>query len=371
MVFAINGKFTSQRITGVQRVAYELTRAVQSGGLPTKELELVVPQNAVEPGMSLPRKRRQSWLTGNLWEQITLPIATSGQTLINFCNTSPLFKSGQIVMIHDMAVYDVPYAFSKKFLVWYRMNFSMLHRNAQLILTVSEFSKSRICHHLNIDESRVSVIYPGADHMDRVTSDRAILERLNLVKGSYCVIVGSLDPRKNLRRVLDAVKSLRQLDDVKFVIAGGANPRVFDSKDVVQENESNRIIWAGFVSDGELKALYGDAACLVFPSLYEGFGLPPLEAMYCGCPVIVSRQASFPEICGNAAIYCDATSVDDIAAKIALVMSDENIRIRYRDLGLQHVQRYRWDRAALKLSQVLYGEPHEETLELAVHSSAG
>jgi glycosyltransferase involved in cell wall biosynthesis len=370
MVFAINGKFTSQRITGVQRVAYELTRAAQMGDSPANRLEVVVPQDAVEPGISLRGKRRSPWLTGNLWEQIALPLATSGETLISLCNSAPLFKGRQVVMVHDMAVYDVPHAFSKKFLMWYRMKFALLHRNAQTILTVSEFSKSRICHHLGIDAQRVSVIHPGADHLDRVVADGGILTRLNLVKDSYCVIVGSLDPRKNLQRVLDAIKHLGHLPDIKFVIAGGSNSRVFDSSITAPDTVSKQVIWAGFVSDGELKALYGDAACLVFPSLYEGFGLPPLEAMYCGCPVIVSDRASLPEVCGEAALYCDATSVDDIADKISLMLGDAALRARYRELGERHARQFRWDRAARKLSKILYGESLEAAPSLTARSPA-
>jgi glycosyltransferase involved in cell wall biosynthesis len=371
MTFAINGKFTAQRITGVQRVAYELTRAVQLRGAPGGELEVFMPPDAVEPGTLLKRQRRFPWFRGNLWEQLTLPIAARGTTLVSLCNTSPLFKRSQVVMVHDMAVFDVPHAFSKKFLLWYRFRFSMLPRNAPMILTTSAFSKERICHHLNIDASRVAVLPPGADHLDRVVRDQAILQRLDLVKDSYCVIVGSLDPRKNLQRVLDAVDRLGHLQDVKFVIVGGSNARVFNAGRVAEQVVSKQVIWAGFISDGELKALYESAACLVFPSLYEGFGLPPLEAMYCGCPVIASKHASIPEACGRAAMYCDATSVDDIAEKISLMMSDRKVRQSYKSLGLRHAQRYRWDRAARDLLEILFGEINHRTFNLAAHASTG
>jgi len=368
--FVINGKFTAQRITGVQRVAYELTRALQAGNLRADEFEVVVPQNAANSGLALKRKRMCAWFKGNLWEQIALPLATNHQTLISLCNTGPLFKSNQIVMLHDMAVYDVPYAFSKKFRLWYKLKFWILHRQAKVILTVSAFSKERICHHLGIDEARVAVIPNGADHLDRVASDPGIFSRLRLAKGSYCVIVGSLDPRKNLQRVLDALPQLGHLRDIKFVVVGGTNPRIFGSGHAMEQQQSDQVVWAGFVTDGELKALYGDAACLVFPSLYEGFGLPPLEAMYCGCPVIVSSEASLTEVCGDAAMYCDAKSIDDIAAKISLMMSDKELRRRYREIGLRHAQQFRWDRAASKLLRVLYGEAYATAQQLSERPAA-
>lgn len=370
MPFAINGKFTSQPVTGVQRVAYELTRAMQMRALPGEELEVFVPDNVVEPGTGLKRQRRFPWLRGTLWEQITLPIAARGRTLLNLCNTNPLFKRGQVVMVHDMAVYDVPRGFSRKFRLWYRICFSILPRMQPVILTVSSYSKMRICHHLKIDETRVTVVNPGADHLDRVVSDSSVIGRLGLVKDAYCVIVGSLDPRKNLQRVLDAVDMLEHLPEVKFVIVGGKNTRIFNTEETRRSAHEKQVVWAGFVSDGELKALYENAACLVFPSLYEGFGLPPLEAMYCGCPVIASSRTSIPEACGDAAMYCDATSADDIAGKISLMMSDAGIRQHYRMKGTAHAREFRWEYSAQRVLEILYGRAGDPLPDLMPSASA-
>ncbi|MBP0589686.1 glycosyltransferase family 4 protein [Paraburkholderia sp. LEh10] len=371
MAFAINGKFTSQPMTGVQRVAYELTRAMQMRESPGNELEIFVPQNAMEPGASLKRQRRFPWLRGTLWEQITLPIAARGRTLVNLCNTSPLLKRRQVVMVHDMAVYDVPAGFSKKFLMWYRLCFSILPKLEPQVLTVSAFSKRRICHHLKIDESRIAVIPPGADHLDRVVPDHRVIDRLQIENDAYCVIVGSLDPRKNLQRVLDAIGNLSHLRDVKFVIVGGKNQRIFADEHMEEARLSRQVVWAGFVSDSELKALYEHAGCLVFPSLYEGFGLPPLEAMYCGCPVIASSRTSIPEACGDAAMYCDATSAEDIAEKISLMMNNSALRQQYREKGIAHAREYRWDYSAQRLLDVLYGNESEPLSELAPRPSVG
>ncbi|WP_176379633.1 glycosyltransferase family 4 protein [Paraburkholderia youngii] len=370
MAFAINGKFTSQSITGVQRVAYELTRAMQMRAAPGDEPELFVPQNAVEPGALLRPQRRFPWLRGTLWEQITLPIAARGITLLSLCNTNPLFKHSQVVMVHDMAVFDVPQGFSRKFRLWYRIVFTLLPRTHPIVLTVSTYSKMRICHHLKIDESRVKVVAPGADHLDRIVADPSVLKRLELNKDAYCVIVGSLDPRKNLRGVLDAIARLGHLRDVKFVIVGKQYPRIFSSAGVEHPLQSRQVVWAGFVSDEELKALYENAGCLVFPSLYEGFGLPPLEAMYCGCPVIASARTSIPEACGNAAMYCDAASADDIAAKIEQMMSDADLRQQYRSAGLLHAREFRWERAAQQVLEILDVKTGERLPELAPRASA-
>lgn len=373
MAFAINGKFTSQAVTGVQRVAYELTRAMQMHARPGYEPEVIVPQDAVEPGSLLEHQRRAPWLRGTLWEQITLPVTARGRTLLSLCNVSPILKRHQVVMVHDMAVYDVPHGFSRKFRLWYRVCFTLLPRTRPLILTVSAFSKARICHHLKVDESRVKVIHPAADHLDRIVSDPSIIERLGLEKDRYCVIVGSLDPRKNLLRALEAIAKLEHLSDVKFVIVGGKNARIFEGSAANAQLAANskQVVWAGFVSDGELKALYESAGCLAFPSLYEGFGLPPLEAMYCGCPVIASSRTSIPEACGEAAMYCDPTSADDIAAKIEQMMSDAHLRQRHRVLGLQHARQFRWEQSARKLLEVIYDESGVLMHELAPRASTG
>lgn len=371
MAFAINGKFTSQPVTGVQRVAYELTRAMQMRVSPGDELEVFVPRNTVEPGALLKWQRCFPWLRGTLWEQITLPIAARGVTLLNLCNTNPVFKRRQVVMVHDMAVYDVPRGFSKKFVLWYRICFFWLPRMEPMILTVSRFSRSRICHHLKIDGSRVAVVRPGADHLDRVISDHAITARLNLVRDAYCVVVGSLDPRKNLQCVLEAIDKLGHLGEVKFVVVGGKNARVFNSELAARTSHSKQVIWAGFVSDGELKALYENAGCLIFPSLYEGFGLPPLEAMYCGCPVIASSRTSIPEVCGEAAMYCDATSADDIAGKITRMMTDEGLRRHYRAIGLVRAREFRWDNMAQTVLEILQNRTGERLPGLTASASAG
>ena len=370
MHLVVNGKFTAQRLTGVQRVAYELMRAVRSTHAAADEMEIAVPGNAIESASPIDRKRQVPWLKGDLWEQIALPLATRGELLLSLCNSGPVFKRRHVVMVHDMAVYDTPHTFSWIFRTWYRVKFAMLVRRAPILLTVSSFSKSRICALLGADESRVRVVRPGADHFARIEPDRSIVERLSLTNVRYCVIVGSLDPRKNLQRVLEAVGKLGHLRDAKFVVVGGANPRVFAQGDGATVGDNPQIVRAGYVSDAELKALYAYAACLAFPSLYEGFGLPPLEAMCCGCPAIVSTHPAVAEACGDAAMYCDAYSPDDIAQRIEQMLTDDALRVRYKEKGLRHVQEHGWNRSARELMKILRGETYETEPAIAVRSTA-
>jgi glycosyltransferase involved in cell wall biosynthesis len=375
MHLVVNGKFTAQRLTGVQRVAYELMRAVRSVKASADEIEIAVPPNAVASASPIDRQRQVPWLKGDLWEQIALPLATRGELLLSLCNSGPVFKRRHVVMVHDMAVYDTPHTFSWTFRTWYRIKFAMLMRHAPILLTVSAFSKARICALLGVDESRVRVVRPAVDHFGRVASEPAIIERLSLAGIKYCVIVGSLDPRKNLARVLAAVERLGHLRDVKFVVVGGANSRVFASSGsnegaAATPRSNAQIVRAGYVSDGELKALYEHAACLAFPSLYEGFGLPPLEAMFCGCPAIVSRHPALAEACGDAAMSCDAESIEDISEKIERMLTDDALRESYRRKGWQHAHAHGWDKSARELMKILRGESYEAESAFAVRSAA-
>ncbi|WP_407655504.1 glycosyltransferase family 4 protein [Burkholderia alba] len=353
---AINGKFASQRLTGVQRVAHEFTAA----------LARLLPASAHNPTLVVPRDYSDAALPptlarrvvprfrGALWEQLALPFATRGQTLVSLCNIGPLFKRNQVLMIHDVAVFDFPEGYSLAFRIWYRFAFMLLKHNVRHILTVSKFSKERIVARLGVAPTDVSTIISGVDHFERIDADDTVLARLGLAYDRFVLVVGSLAPGKNLARILEAIAQLeRTHSDLKFVIAGGSNVKIFGTSTLADGVQANNVTWAGYVSDGELKALYENAGCFVFPSLYEGFGLPPLEAMSCGCPVIASREASLPEACGDAALYCDARDSADIAARIAQLMGDAGLRQRLRDEGRAHAGQFRWDRAAKQLIGVL------------------
>jgi glycosyltransferase involved in cell wall biosynthesis len=351
--FAINGKFLSQRTTGVQRVGYELTAAFLKLFPDGVDVPLLLPPNA-RASTAFPKASPVfRWLKGSMWEQIALPFASRGRTLISLCNIGPLLRRQQVLLVHDVAVYDLPENYSWKYRAWYRTAYAILSRNVSHIVTVSEFSRQRIIAHLGIAESRISVVRNGVDHLDRIESDAGILRRLNLRDDGYVLVVGNLSVGKNLARVLTAANRLSEKHDWQFVVAGGCDLRVFSSTAKLDGDLSKNIIAAGYVSDGELKSLYEHAACFVFPSLYEGFGLPPLEAMYCGCPVIVSREAALPEVCGDAAMYCDAYSADDIASKVTEMMSNRAMRDVWRERGRERARAFRWDDAARQLLHVL------------------
>ena len=159
----------------------------------------------------------------------------------------------------------------------------------------------------------------------------------------------SLSPHKNLAGVAEAATHLA-LQGVQTVVAGGLNSEVFSSR---QRAEHPHLRLTGYITDGELRALYEQAACLVYPSFYEGFGLPPLEAMSCGCPVVASRAASLPEVCGDAAAYCDPGDPADIARTVQLVVGDESRQADMRRRGTERARHFSWARAAESMLALL------------------
>jgi glycosyltransferase involved in cell wall biosynthesis len=161
--------------------------------------------------------------------------------------------------------------------------------------------------------------------------------------------VGSHSPHKNLAGVAEAAKLLGT-QGVDTVIAGGINTEVFSAGPA---GEHSHLRFAGYVTDAELRALYEQAACLVYPSFYEGFGLPPLEAMSCCCPVVAARAASLPEVCGEAALYCNPADPSDIARVVQQVVTDSAMQEDLRRRGAARARRFSWSRAAMSLFNLL------------------
>ncbi|MFD0671336.1 glycosyltransferase family 4 protein [Cohnella sp. GCM10027633] len=355
MKIFVNGRFLTQRMTGVQRYALELVkhwdelldRSEQVGGA---EVTILAPPNRIyEPELKRIKLREIGGFGGHAWEQLVLPLHARGGHLINLCNTGPLLKRKQIVTIHDMAVFEHPESFSWLFRFAYRIIQRTVGRTSRRIVTISQFSKSQLMKHCRVSESKIDVISLGLEHMERLSPDRTILETHGFANKSYILAVGSMDPRKNFLNVAKAIELLSEAD-YDVVVAGGTNAKVFGTSPMPS---SARLKWIGYVTDEQLKALYEGAACFVFPSVYEGFGLPPLEAMACGAPVIVARSSSLPEVCGEATEYCDPDNPTDIAACIERVMVDAELRERLTARGLERASRYRWDRCARETWEVV------------------
>nr|WP_281363499.1 glycosyltransferase family 1 protein [Paenibacillus lemnae] len=184
------------------------------------------------------------------------------------------------------------------------------------------------------------VIPHGREHVLAAAADPTVLDKYGLDK-PFVLAVSSMSPNKNFGSIVKAIQHLNRTD-VDFVIAGGTNPKLFKEQGELPES----VKYLGYVEDGELRSLYEHAACFVFPSFYEGFGFPPLEAMTCGCPVVASRTASIPEVCGDAAMYCDPHDWMDIARCMEQVIDDPALQIRMRTEGLEQASRFSWEKCA-------------------------
>lgn len=309
MKIYINGRFLTQRITGVQRYALEMTKALDhlisdDKTLQKHEYIVIAPQNVLYDielqNMSFVQR---GVLKGHFWEQLELPVYSRDGFLMNFCNCAPLLKRNQTVTIHDAAVSAVPHAFSLAFRTWYKLMFMWLGKSLKQILTVSEFSKKELHKYYGIPLNKIHVTYNGIDHIKKIKTDESVIIREGLKDKKYILAVSSMNPSKNFSLILDVA---RLMPDVNFIIAGGSNAKVFKSAGLDVPNNAKFI---GYVSDEELMALYRHASVFVYPSLYEGFGIPPLEAMMCGCPVVVSDIEIFHEVYGNSVEYCDCKDV--------------------------------------------------------------
>jgi glycosyltransferase involved in cell wall biosynthesis len=209
-------------------------------------------------------------------------------------------------------------------------------------LTDSVFSQQELSKCLGIQTDHFTVVPLGGDHMRDVLADDAILQKYALLRNSFLLSVASQSRHKNFARVLQAFKLIGS--GFELVTVGGNYQKIFQKTENLAGNPAVHNL--GYVNDHELKALYENALGFIFPSLYEGFGLPILEAMNCGCPVICSKTASIPEVAGKAALYFDPLNVEDMAQNIRMFLINQDLRSDMQTSGLKQAAAFSWDQAA-------------------------
>ena len=368
MRLLLNGRFLGRPLTGVDRIALQIIRAMRELLAETGaavQLDVVVPPDMADPrakvaelGEPVPDFSAVGRLRGHGWEQVDLPGVRPADWLLSLCNVGPMRRKRQAVVMCDALYIEHPDAYSRVFRTWYRILQTVLGRRADLVFTISEYSKAALERYRLVPPGKAHVLRMGADHVAALEADDRVLDRIAVRPGGYLLAVGSLTRHKNLRTLIDAFIAAR-LDGIDLVVAGGGNARIFQGAGLP---EAPNIHYTGRVTDEELKALYLNAMAFACPSLSEGFGLPPLEAMACGCPVIATTGGAVPEACGDAAVYADPLDTAAWTRMIARVAGDPDLRADLSRRGIAHAATYTWRQAAAGMLRVLARHDGDQAL---------
>ena len=353
----LNGKFLMAPPTGVHRVAEELIYALDN--ILTEDPVL---RSTYDVSVFAPRKLHHrldlktiSFHQGGLfswipWEQFDLPRFKPKATRISLCNLGPAVSRNAITMFHDAQVYISPASYSKPFRLWYKFIQPLIGKRHQRILTVSEYSKSKLVEFGVAPESKISVIHNGVDHILRVAANPDAPAKFGLSERKYVLSLANAQAHKNIKVLLSAFSD-PALADLKLVLFGAASQA--DLEAASGAPLPSNVVLAGKISDADLRGLIEHALCLAFPSTTEGFGLPPLEAMLLGCPAIVADEGALPEVCGSATIYASAHAPKQWVEQIRVLADDPVTWDQWRSKALVQARNFTWDRAAAKLLEFI------------------
>lgn len=296
----------------------------------------------------------------SLREQILLPyeVIRTDSDMVHYPSFNMPFLSPKpaVVTIHDLIYLD-PASCPNRAAHLYA--WCMLRRaaaSARKIITISQYSKKEIVSRLGVRPDKVVVIYHGVSPLYRVETDNERLEAIRnkySIQGPYLLYVGNHQPRKNIRRLFDAFSMMRHYEDYTLVLTGKIDPRRQSLySEAERDGLKGRVLFVGEVPEIDLPALYSGAALFVFPSLSEGFGLPPLEAMACGVPIVSSAAMSIPEVVGDAGILIDASDTGALCEAMDRVLSSSMLRDDLVAKGLKRAARFSWDEATKKTLRV-------------------
>lgn len=345
--WSINGRFLTQSVTGVQRYGHQILRALDQlldrhhSLTRDLDIELLAPPGTALPPLAVIGSRSIGRVDGHIWEQSVLPCHAQGG-LVSLCNTGPLCHYKHIVCIHDVNTRSYPGSYSPQFRALYRVLLPLLGRTAAVIATVSRYSAEELVRYGICSRDKIALAPDGHEHALQWVPQHS--SRTCSVAGQdTIVLVGSPAPHKNVALICSLAGRLKAAG-LRIAVVGLSDPRVFSAG--AFEPDADNITWIGRLSDDELAALLADSLCLAFPSFVEGFGLPPLEAMALGCPVIASDRASLPEICGDAALYASPDDPDSWFSQFIRLHNDQHLRATLTKAGRIRAQFFSWSRSA-------------------------
>ena len=299
-----------------------------------------------------------------LWHRLRLPLWVelfSGRLDIfhspDFA-LPPVRRARTVLTVHDLSFMRVPECSQPSLRAYLLRVVPSSVRRADMVLADSDSTRNDVIELLGVSPDRVRVIYPGVDDSFRRVQDTAVLahvrQRYRLPE-RFVLSVGTLQPRKNLTRLIEAYAQARLDTNVKLVIAGGTGwlyEGIF--RRVEELRLQSEVYFPGYVAEEDLPALYTLAELFLFPSLYEGFGLPPLEAMACGTPVVTSNVSSLPEVMGDAGLMVDPRDVEALASAMGRVLGESSLRCTMVQRGLSQAQRFTWPRTAEELLRLYH-----------------
>ncbi|WP_197281046.1 glycosyltransferase family 4 protein [Microbacterium sp. No. 7] len=286
--------------------------------------------------------------SGQRWEQFSLPrvLRSHGKPLLlNLASTGPVIYHNQIVTHHDITYVRFPESFSRGFRISYAVLMPLLLRNNRGVITVSEFSRKEIGAHYRIPVDRIDVVPNGVTasvvHVD--ADDSGIDEP------PYLLAVSSPNKHKNFTALIDAFVAADLPRETQLLIVGQQDT-VFSQ---THRHRSDRIRWLGRVDDAQLSRLYRNATAFAFPSLYEGFGIPPIEAQRSGTPVIAARAASLPEVLGDSVLWFDPYDTRSMTRAIERVFTDKELRLLLSERGQVNSAQYTWRSSAERVAAIV------------------
>ncbi len=350
-----NGKFCVGALNGVRRVAGRLVREVDkllaASAFEEAPLDcsIVVPRGYGQavPGLRRIRVVEDDRSVSQAWEQLRLPRLAAGAVLVNLANLAPIAHRRKVTMLHDAQFCRSDSSYPVRQRLGYRLLTPLMARTSERVLTVSAFSRDELRAFGITGQRPVDVLHNGADHIREVEADTVALQRLGLVQSSYAILFGSIKTYKNNRVVFDAFAA-GALAPLRLVIIGPDRAEL----EAANLDPPDDAVFVGPCDDGVLRALYEGAQALLFPSLTEGFGLPPVEAMLCGCPVIVAPCGALPEVCDVAALYADPFDPKDWQRQLR-ALAFPALRQAQVAAGLERATAYTWVGAGERLLTLL------------------
>jgi glycosyltransferase involved in cell wall biosynthesis len=351
---AVSGRFCRiKKPTGTQRSASRLVEAVaRSAGA---ELVLYAPEGCelATHKLSLRKVQFCGAVVDHMWEQGIFPLTSEGQTLWTLMGTGPLFHPGKrhVMVVHDLNYDILPHVFGRAFRIWYRFACGAAAQRADIVVCFTDYVSRTIQARLGVSPDRIRIIPqgPGLTGLDKPFENSSAVSP----QRPYFLCVGSLQPHKNLAGVVAAWEIFRLRHcNYSLKVVGRAQGN-FAALGLDLSKLPADMEFTGYISDDELIDLYRGASGFLYPSIEEGFGLPVVEAFYCGCPVITSNQSCLPEVAGDAAILVNPHAPQDLAEAMSRLVETPELREHCKARGFERARHFSWDNAGRQMADVL------------------